>query len=132
LVERVRQNLQVSEGMFKQFKITIRNFGAFPGKRSPRVFWLGVDSEPRESLFDLFVFIEDNLHSLGFEKEKRRFSPHLTLARVKKPERFDALWNFAEKHPFEPYSFEVKEFVLMQSFLKPDGAVYKPIQKYSL
>lgn len=132
LIDRVQQNLLTVQGAFKPFTLTINRFGAFPGKRNPRVFWLGIKSEPLETMYDLFHFLENNLHGLGFPKETRRFSPHLTLGRVKSPERFDHLWDFVQNHPFKPFSFEVREVVLMQSFLKPQGAEYKPIQKYPL
>ena len=132
LIERVRQNLLTVQDGFAPFKATVNRFGAFPGKRNPRVFWLGVKSDPLESMIELFHFLENNLHGLGFQKETRRFAPHLTLARVKRPERFDDLWDFVQHHAFEPFTFNVNEIVLMQSFLKPQGAVYKPIEKYRL
>ncbi len=132
LIERVKQNLTHVQDAFQPFSLTIAHFGAFPGKRNPRVLWLGVHSEPLEPLLELFQFIENDLHGLGFPKEKRRFSPHLTLARVKKPGRFDALWQFVHTHPFQPFQFKVQHIVLMQSFLKPQGAVYKPLAKYTL
>ncbi|APF20683.1 2'-5' RNA ligase [Caldithrix abyssi DSM 13497] len=132
LIDRVQQNLFHVQGAVKPFRLTVKNFGAFPGKRSPRVLWLGVVSQPLEAVHDLFQFIEENLHGLGFVKEKRRFSPHLTLARVKQPGRFDPLWEYVQKHPFEPYTFEVNKIVLMRSILKPQGAEYRPIATYSL
>ncbi len=132
LINRVQENLQQVKGAFEPFKITVNQFGAFPGKRNPRVFWLGIKGEPLESLRNLFYFLENNLHSLGFSKETRPFSPHLTLGRVKSMERFDDLWDFVQKNSFVPFTFKVNEIVLMQSFLKPQGAVYKPIEKYGL
>ncbi len=132
LIDRVQQNLQSVSGAFRPFALTVNQFGAFPGKRNPRVFWLGIKSEPMQALFDVFHFLENNLQGLGFAKETRRFSPHLTLARVKQPQRFEELWSFVQSHPFEPFRFEVREIVLMQSFLKPQGAEYRPIEKYML
>lgn len=132
LIQRVQQNLEHVSGVFSPFQITIKEFGAFPGKRNPRVLWLGVISEPLQQLYQLFQFVENDLHGLGFPKEKRRFSPHLTLARVKQPGNFEALWKFVQNNPFEPFPFEVKEIVLMRSFLKPQGTEYKALAKFSL
>ncbi len=132
LIERVKQNLEYVQGVVQPFELTIQHFGAFPGKRNPRVLWLGVLSKPMEPLHQLFNFIENDLQGLGFAREKRRFSPHLTLARVKRPGRFDALWTFVQQEPFEPFSFEVTEIVLMQSFLKREGAEYRAIKTFSL
>ncbi len=131
LIERVQQNLEHIKGAFSPFQITVKEFGAFPGKRSPRVLWLGVISEPLQQLYQLFQFVENDLHGLGFPKEKRRFAPHLTLARVKQSGNFEPLWNFVQRNPFEPFTFEVSEIVLMRSFLKPQGAEYKALGKFA-
>jgi 2'-5' RNA ligase len=74
--------------------------------------------------------MEDILQEHGFEKDKRRFSPHLTLGRVKKPQNFTHLFKYMEKHPFGKMSFEVNEIVFMQSNLRATGAEYTPIQVY--
>ncbi len=132
LIDRVRQNLLTISDGFRPFDVTVNHFGAFPSKRNPRVFWLGIKSDPLEAMADLFHFLENNLQGLGFAKETRRFSPHLTLARIKMPERFNDLWKFVQDEPFQAYRFTVNKIVLMQSFLKPQGAVYKPIREYDL
>lgn len=123
--------LPVSE-IASPFQLTVTQFGAFPNEKRPRVFWLGIESQPAEPLFTLQSWIEERLVPLGFEKERRRFSPHLTMARVKFPENFAALWSFVQANPFPAQSFAVHEIVLMRSLLKPSGAEYRPVQKYSL
>ncbi len=118
--------------ILKPFRLTTTKLGAFPGKKRPRVFWLGTESTPSNALMILRNWIEDNLEPLGFEKETKPFRPHLTLGRSKIPENFDALWEYLEAHPFPPFSFEVEHFVLMRSILKPAGAEYRVLQKFSL
>jgi len=114
------------------FDLIINELGTFPNKRKPRVFWLGLEAKPRETFFNLFNSIEQALDRIGFEREKRKFSPHLTVARVKFPIDFSPLWDFVSENPFPSKSFTVNEFVLMRSFLKPSGAEYRVIQKYPL
>jgi len=114
------------------FQITTTESGSFPGKRRPRVFWLGTASTPQNALVDLRNWIDIILEPLGFEKEMKPFRPHLTLGRAKIPEDFNALWDHIEQHPFPPFVFEVHHFVLMRSILKPGGAEYKILQKFSL
>ena len=123
----IRGNLSL-----QPFCLTITNFGAFPGIRRPRVFWLGTAATPQNALIDLRNWIEDSLEPLGFEKETKPFRPHLTLGRSKIPEDFKALWEYIDAHPFPSFSFEVNQFVLMRSILKPTGAEYRILQKFSL
>ncbi|HID38646.1 MAG TPA: RNA 2',3'-cyclic phosphodiesterase [Calditrichaeota bacterium] len=114
------------------FDVQVGGFGAFPTQYKPRVFWIGVESLPRSPLYSLFEQLEERLEPLGFEKESRRFSPHLTLGRVKTRQSFESLWQWAEANPFEKYRFTVNSFSLMQSILKPSGAEYHTLQKYPL
>lgn len=114
------------------FRITTNKFGAFPGRQRPRVFWLGINAAPQDALADLRSWIENSLEPLGFEKETKPFRPHLTLGRSKIPEDFSTLWEYIAQHPFPPFSFEVNRFVLMRSILKPTGAEYRVLQKFSL
>ncbi|MBN1407070.1 MAG: RNA 2',3'-cyclic phosphodiesterase, partial [Calditrichaceae bacterium] len=114
----------------KSFEIQIKNIGAFPNQNKPRVIWLGIEASPRELFFQTYAWIEEQLEQLGFEKEKRKFSPHLTLARIKFPTDLKGLWGFTENQPFPVQSFKVTEIVLMRSILKSFGAEYHQIQKY--
>jgi len=113
-----------------KFSLTIAKTGAFPSSRKPRAIWLGIKDESEGQLYNLFNSIQNSLEPLGFEKEKRKFSPHLTLARVKIPQDFSDFWSYVEDNPFEPYSFEVDHFVLMRSFLKRSGAEYQVLHSY--
>ena len=129
-IDRVLTSLIRTPENLGPFGLSIRYFGAFPGRKQPRVFHLGLEEQPK--LNALQQWVEDTLAPLGFGKERRRFSAHLTLGRVKVVQDFSSLWAFADKNPFPPFSFAVKDFVLMRSLLKPGGAEYRVLQKYSL
>src|SRR6266404_4653435 len=62
------------------FAISIRGSGYFPGERSPHVIWLGVDGDG--DLGALASIIEQAIEPIGFPREKRPYSAHLTLGRV--------------------------------------------------
>jgi len=130
IVDMVLTSLMHPPENLAPFRLAIRHFGAFSGRKHPRVFWLGLEDQPK--LIHLQQWVENTLEPLGFEKERRRFSAHLTLGRVKVPQDFSALWAFTDKNPFPPFSFIVNDFVLMRSLLKPAGAEYRVLQKYSL
>ena len=112
--------------------ITITGLGAFPNEKRPRVIWLGIEPNPRDLFFELHHTLEGYLEAIGVEREKRKFSPHLTLARIKIPQEQKPLFTYVKEHPFQAYSFSVHDIVLMRSILKPVGAEYRVIQKYPL
>ncbi len=71
---------------YKGFELEFTKLGSFG--RPPKVIWLGLE-KPADELQKLAADIENSFENLGFEKEDRNFSPHLTLARIKdgKPDR---------------------------------------------
>lgn len=131
-VENVIGTLLPLGNICKPFEISLKNIGAFPNQRKPRVIWLSIEAMPRELFFQSHTWIEDQLENIGFEREQRKFSPHLTLARTKFPADFSELWDFIKENPFPTQAFKVNEIVLMRSILKPSGAEYSQIQKYPL
>jgi 2'-5' RNA ligase len=133
-VDKVKQCLNPISKNFSSFILNISGFGCFPGKKRPRVFWLGMEQEKENPLFGLHHWIENELLKIDFEKEKRRFSPHLTLGRVRarQPVDFTKLFSFIEHNHFTPTKFSVRDIYFMQSFLKPTGAEYQVIDKYPL
>jgi len=105
------------------FNISVRGAGAFPNLRSPNVLWVGVDPSPQ--LDDLFAEIDATLSEAGFEKEGRKFSPHLTIGRVRDRRDIDPV--IRELATYKDVFFgtiEVREILLMKSVLKPSGAEY--------
>lgn len=113
------------------FTINIRSAGAFPNFKYPNVLWVGIDES--EELKRLYEDIEDVLSGLGFEKENRKFSPHLTIGRVKDRKGIEPV--IKELYTFKDMFFgsmEVKEVLLMRSILKPAGAEYSKIAGFKL
>jgi 2'-5' RNA ligase len=115
---------------WQPFTVSVRGVGFFPGKRSPRVFWAGMEAP---TMAELAVEIDARLERLGFEKEKRAFRPHITLARAKESRMESSLVSAAsdlEDHEFG--SFVVDRFFLFQITLKPSGAIYTKLKEYTL
>lgn len=80
LVNKVKRELSTIE--FKPFQIHIKGLGKFPPSGRIRVIWLGVE-EGRNEVNRLFLEVEERMKKLGFKPEKRGFTPHITIARVK-------------------------------------------------
>lgn len=129
-VEEIQRVLKTVPRDNPAFSLNIKDFGVFPNMSKPRVFWLGV--ELNAAVINLHNTIETTLAGIGIMKDLRKFSPHLTLGRLKQPHNMAALLSYIKEYPFTSVRLNVSEFVLMQSKLKPEGAVYTPICRYSL
>jgi 2'-5' RNA ligase len=112
------------------FTITVRGVGFFPGNRSPRVFWAGLEAP---TMKDMAEELDTRMERLGFDKEKRAFRPHVTLARARDTRIDSAL--VAASEPYQEYdfgSFLADRVFLFQSTLQPAGAVYEKLKEYLL
>jgi RNA 2',3'-cyclic 3'-phosphodiesterase len=105
------------------FEVEISGAGCFPSPRSPRVLWIGVSNVP-EPLEQLYSNIEDELAREGFVREKRQFSPHLTIGRIRTPNNAARVADALIASGFEPAVFRATEVILMRSDLKPSGSIY--------
>lgn len=116
----------------KPFPLVLRGTGAFPaGRRSPRVFWVGVDPVP--GLVSLQEEIERTMEKRGYEREKRSYHPHLTLGRVKFPAPLDRLAVEFERNRDRVFGeMEVGGFVFFRSILRPSGAEYTVLKEVGL
>jgi 2'-5' RNA ligase len=112
------------------FTITVRGVGFFPGNRSPRVFWAGLEAP---TMKDMAEELDTRMERLGFDKEKRAFRPHITLARARDTRIDSSL--VAASEPYQQYdfgSFLADRVFLFQSTLHPSGAVYERLKEYLL
>jgi 2'-5' RNA ligase len=111
--------------------IAIRTLGFFPNAKSPRVFWAGIDAAPE--LEALARGTDRVLEPLGVEAEKRGFSPHLTLARIRDPVPLVALRERIDRLASQEFGeFTAGRFYLYQSKLKPSGSVYTKLSEFAL
>jgi 2'-5' RNA ligase len=115
---------------WKPFTVTVRGVGFFPGNRSPRVFWAGMEAPTMQ---DLAEELDSRMERLGFDKEKRAFRPHITLARARDTRIDSALVTGAspyEEHAFG--SFTADRIFLFKSTLRSSGSVYEKLKEYLL
>jgi 2'-5' RNA ligase len=116
------------------FSLQLGDPGAFPGNQAPRVVWVGVGGEI-ELLRALHNNIDLVLTPLGFPPEKRAFSPHLTLGRVREEaspgERRRLGENIASLKTEAKLSFKVESLSLMRSKLTREGALYSRLASFA-
>ncbi|MGH2478343.1 MAG: RNA 2',3'-cyclic phosphodiesterase [Ktedonobacteraceae bacterium] len=118
------------------FSYRLSGLGTFGPARYPRVLWMGV-SEPSGMLDVVQRALSLALEREGFASEKRPFSPHLTLARIKtplNPEQLQFLQQLLSHHQFASPNYRVTRLYVMKSELARSGARYSclrdcPFQK---
>jgi RNA 2',3'-cyclic 3'-phosphodiesterase len=121
----------------KAFSYRLSRLGFFGSPRQPRVIWMGID-EPTGALAHLHRVLNRELDRRGFEVDKRPFSPHLTLARVRDPLSADELQKLqtiltGKQEGFVATdAYMVEHLYVMKSELARDGAHYTCMQSYAL
>jgi len=113
------------------FIISVSGTGAFPNIKRPRVLWAGID-EGKEILTSLATGIDRACTALGFKPEKRKFSAHLTIGRVKSSKNIQNTLNTMNSTDFEGGSFRAEEIQIIKSELRPEGAKYTPLHTIKL
>ena len=120
---------------FSPFVMEVSGLGCFPSTNSPRVIWVGVQEET-DRLKRLQERVEERLAILGFKPERRPFSPHLTLGRVRKGARAGARRIIGgivcATSVGDLDQMEVGEISLMKSKLLPSGAQYSRLETIPL
>ncbi len=109
---------------FSPFSLALAGTGFFPPRGMPRVIWAGLRKS--EELLDLQRRMESRLvHKAGITPEERRYHPHITLARLKKPGAGQSVRNFLSLHAgLASPEFRVEAFHLYSSRLSPKGAIH--------
>jgi RNA 2',3'-cyclic 3'-phosphodiesterase len=128
-VDFITQMLAREVDTHTEFDLQIGGLGCFPPTKRPRVIWIGLHAPG--ALASLQQGIESGAARLGYEKEARAFSPHLTIGRVKQ----DASVAEANKIPLTLESIQtgniasarVDSVHLFKSDLKPTGSIYTRI-----
>lgn len=106
------------------FDLTFQGFGVFPSRESPKTIWIGC-REGSDALKHLAENINACLIPLGFPKETRRFSPHLTIGRVKRPAHGFPLISILDAQQNCLFgSCSVDEVQIFSSELTRHGAIY--------
>ena len=116
-------------GATPAFTLGVQGVGTFPSPKSPRVIWLGLSGQT-DILASLVQDLEQSFAPLGFPPEKRKFTPHLTLGRVRSSQGREDLCRFLQTVPLPDFpEFQVEHLVLYRSTLRPQGALYTPSQR---
>lgn len=122
--ERVARHVQ-------PFDLGLEGAGVFPPRGLPRVLWLGI-SDTSGGLARLHKRLEDECADAGFPREDRPFHPHLTIARLHKPEGARRLAMLHREKGFALTVFSVQALSVLRSELGPGGSRYTELTRHPL
>lgn len=123
----ISQAMSRCAALIPPFDIYLSELGAFPNLKAPRVIWIGLGGA-LDALLGLQVSLAEELECLGYARERRPFSPHLTLGRVR--DGMPASQRMRVGDNLDTVSLEisedlaVSEIAFIQSTLTPFGAIY--------
>lgn len=129
-VEAIVARLRTVATAWQPFVVPVEGLGCFPDRRRPQVVWVGVQ-DPDGALQRLAAAVDAAMADLGWEREKRPFTGHLTLARVKRDAGTDERRRIGEQVAAfalpAPGLLPVQALHLMRSQLDPGGAIYSEV-----
>jgi len=130
-VEPITAALRHPLGLFSPCTISAKGLGVFPDFRRPKILWVGLTGD---QLVQLAAEIESALMPLGFTPENRAFTPHLTIGRWREGSRpaKNLRQEIDSLNDFEFGACAVRQIVLFQSVLKPEGASYSELRTIQL
>ena len=134
-VRELSDALDAAAGGVAPFELAVEGAGAFPDERAPRVLWAGVAGDT-DALAALARRVDEACAALGFPRERRAFSPHLTIARLRDTasaeDRRRAGEALAAIRLDNATPFVVDAVQLIKSTLTPSGAVYETLHTVRL
>lgn len=106
------------------FSVRVAGAGFFGSPSHPRILWVGI-VDPPDALTALQRALTDRLAGRGFEVDRKRFKPHLTIGRVRGAAGVDALTSaLAMANNASFGTVPVQRVFLMQSHLESQGVRY--------
>jgi 2'-5' RNA ligase len=133
--DRIEAIVRKAEGAIQgvgPITVEIKGGGEFPSTKNPRVIWIGVEDHSG-MLKQLQTRIEAGMAELGFTQEKRGFTPHLTVGRLRSGKGSKTVAQAIDAIKTSDLgSLEVREIILFRSHLMPAGAVYTKLHSFPL
>lgn len=111
--------------------LAIAGCGCFPPRGPVRIVWAG-GSEGTGALLQCVEGVETELAQLGYPKERRPFSPHITIGRVKEDRSGGRLRSAVEDHTYPSVEEAISSITVMSSVLSPKGPTYTPVSRTKL
>ena len=123
-IDEISALLNVLAKTYSPFKVNLKEFGGFPRLKNPKVLYVGLSQN--EELTKFHSELDHGMFEIGFEKEERKFIPHVTIGRVKKRISIDKVYKISK------ITFELNQIGIIKSELRREGSVYTPLKIFKL
>ena len=130
-VRRVAEAVARSAARSRPFEIQLSECGCFPPRGPVRIVWVGTH-DPSGALQECVEAVEEELAGVGFPKELRPFSAHLTIGRAAEGRSAGGIRTAVEGGKVKPVRQSVCELTLMSSVLSAKGASYSVVSRAKL
>lgn len=131
LVEQVFSSIRAAAAGVQPFTMRLVGMGAFPSLSNIRVVWVGI--EDGKPLGKIAEDLDQSLRGLGFERDKKGFVPHLTLARTRSPRNIANVQEIVRSNAATDYGeYPVGKILLKKSVLSPQGPAYSVVREHAL
>ncbi len=123
-LDQIKKAMDENTALLKQFEVAYGQGGVFPSPRKARVIWIGL-KKGSEEVSELAGGMEKALSRLGFEPERRSYSPHLTIGRARSPLPENIVRRYLDReNNFSTTASTIQGATLFESKLSPRGATY--------
>ena len=130
-VEKINRLLSEIVGENSDLSLNVSGTGCFPKRERPRILWLGVDGDEAE-LKLLVEMINSEMVQLGYPQEERNYSPHISIGRIRYPQKvMPDVTDFLSAE-YEPISWNIPKIIFYQSELLRSGAIYSILGTHNL
>ena len=113
------------------FQLSVTNTGSFPGNIKPSVLFLGIDGELKQ-LYSLINDTEELFVKNGYPKLNDNFIPHITLARIKYPQKYNPDITAFLNSSYDSIDFPVNHLQFFSSEILPEGVFYNLLGTFPL
>lgn len=128
LIKTITKELQKIE--FNSFQAKLNGLGVFPRITHPLIVWIGI-TQGSDNLSKIFKQIDPVLSNLGFKRDFKGFSPHITIARIKTQKNITNLVDLIKnKSEYNFGEIQINSLKLKKSELTPNGPIYTTINQF--
>ena len=130
-LNKIIKSVKKVTNQFEPMELSIGGTGCFPTPSRPRVLWLGINGNINP-LNAIAGSLRENLENIGYYTGQREFFPHITLARIRYPQKYTPNIDLFLKSSYDTIVFPIDRVQFFSSELLPSGTIYTLIKSFPL